>query len=113
MKTKRFHLALFISFLLTLPVMYNRINHNPRCVLWSDAEGYYKYLPAIFLLKDVHKMDAGSIWPTYNTQGEFVDKYTCGVAYFELPFFGIGYVLDRLKRGNKKWTTIMLHTPGQ
>ncbi|HEY3387188.1 MAG TPA: hypothetical protein VGK46_11805 [Saprospiraceae bacterium] len=78
---------LLILFVLLLPVMLARIKPNTRSVIWSDSEGYYQYLPALFILKDVHKLQAGSIWPYYNDKGEYVDKYTCGIAYFEWPFF--------------------------
>ncbi len=82
-------------FLLSIPVMMSRINENPRTVLWSDAEGYYQYLPAVFIIKDVHHVPPGSVWPYYNELGEYVDKYTCGITFFELPFFLIGYVLSK------------------
>jgi hypothetical protein len=81
----RFYLAMF--FLLLMPVMFHRINVNPRSVIWSDAEGYYKYLPAVFILGDVHQMPSGSVWPLKNDKGEYLNKYTCGVSYFQAPFF--------------------------
>jgi hypothetical protein len=74
-------------FLLLLPVSYYRIENNLRGVIASDCEGYYKYLPTFFILGDMHKMPAGTVWPMYNDKGEYVDKYTSGVALMELPFF--------------------------
>jgi len=100
MKTKFHYALLLVSFLASLVIMYNRINTPSRVVLWSDSEGYYKYLPGLFILQDFHKMDAGSVWPNLNDKGEYVIKYTCAVAYFELPFFGIAYFLNQLKKGN-------------
>lgn len=85
---------LVLLFILMIPVMLSRINVNPRSVIWSDAEGYYQYLPALFIIKDVHKLPPGSVWPYYNDQGEYVDKYTCGIAIFEFPFFLAGYALS-------------------
>jgi len=79
-----------LFFLVTL-IMLHRIDYNPKSVIWSDAEGYYQYLPALFIIKDVHRMPPGSVWPYYNKQGEYVDKYTCGIALFELPFFAVAY----------------------
>ncbi len=73
---------------------FQRIKDNPRSVIWSDSEGYYKYLPGLFILKDFHKLDAGSVFPYYNQKGEYVDKYTCGVAYLEAPFFLLTHVLS-------------------
>lgn len=81
------HHYLLILFVLLLPVMFSRIKPNSRSAIWSDSEGYYQYLPALFILKDVHKLQPGSIWPYYNDKGEYVNKYTCGIAYFEWPFF--------------------------
>jgi hypothetical protein len=78
---------LTVLFVLMIPVMLARIDYNPRSVIWSDAEGYYQYLPALFIIKDVHKLPPGSVWPQYNEHGEYVDKYTCGIAIFEFPFF--------------------------
>lgn len=95
---KRTHYAIFILSILYLTCITNsRINGNPRGVIWSDCEGYYLYLPGLFIIKDFHKLPPGSMWPYYNDHGEFVDKYSCGVAYFELPFFGIGHIISKLK----------------
>ncbi len=85
---------LLFLFLLLLPVMYSRVNINPRAVIWSDSEGYYQYLPALFIIKDVHRLPPGSVWPYVNDKGEYVDKYTCGLALFELPFFFAAYHLS-------------------
>jgi len=97
MTKKIYYIIFFLSFLYLLNVSFDRIKENPRAVIWSDCEGYYVYLPGVFILKDFHKLPAGSMWPYYNEQGEFVNKFTCGVAYFELPFFGIGYLISKLK----------------
>jgi hypothetical protein len=78
---------LLVLFLAMIPVVQSRIHGNPRSVIWSDCEGYYVYLPAVFNLHDVHAIQPGSMWPIKNEKGEMVVKYTCGVAYFELPFF--------------------------
>ena len=95
-------LVLIPSFMCLVFITFDRIKGNPRGVVWSDCEGYYDYLPGLFIIKDFHKLQAGSMWPSYNEKGEFVNKYTCGVAYFELPFFGIGYLISRLKGVDSK-----------
>lgn len=81
----RFYLLLL--FILLFPVMRNRVEPNLRGVIWSDCEGYFAYLPAVFNLRDVHKVPEGSMNARKNEKGETVIKYTCGVAYFQLPFF--------------------------
>ncbi len=94
------YLLFFISSLYFINVAFDRIKGNPRGVINSDCEGYYDYLPGLFIIKDFHKLPPGSMWPNYNDKHEFVDKYSCGVAYFELPFFGIGYLINKLKSSN-------------
>jgi hypothetical protein len=76
-----------LLFLLLLPVMLNRIKGNLQSVIWSDAEGYYMYLPGLFIIGDFHKIPERSVWPQRNEKGEMMIKYTCGVALFETPFF--------------------------
>jgi len=78
---------LLFLFLLFFQVMLDRINVNPRAVVWSDCEGYYMYLPGLFVIGDFHKLPEGSVWPQRNEKGEIMLKYTCGVAMFEMPFF--------------------------
>ena len=94
------YLVIILSFIYLVNITFDRINDNPRAVIWSDCEGYYSYLPGLFILKDFHKLSAESMLIYPNEKGEFVNKYSCGVAYFELPFFGIGYIISRLKGVN-------------
>ncbi len=54
----------------------------------SDSKGYYVYLPAVFIYHNVHlpgDYDFGG--RHLNDRGESYTKYTCGVAFCELPFF--------------------------
>lgn len=76
-----------VLFVLMLILAGSRIRHNPRSVIWSDSEGYYLYLPGLFIIGDVHRIPVSSLWPQYNARGEQFIKYTCGVALFEAPFF--------------------------
>src|SRR6185503_8001840 len=93
---KKFHYLFFLLIFLYLSnVTFDRVKGSPRAIISSDAEGYYTYLPSLFILKDFHHVSPGNMWPYYNDKGEFVIKFTCGVAYFELPFFGIGYLISR------------------
>jgi hypothetical protein len=83
---------LLVLFIVLLPVARNRVEPNLRGVIWSDAEGYFVYLPAVFCLGDVHAVPPGSMNARTNEKGETVMKYTCGVAYFQLPFFLVAKV---------------------
>jgi hypothetical protein len=78
---------LFFLFLLFLPLLNYRAGKNLRGVIWSDAEGYYVYLPAAFIIGDFHKVPEGSMNMRKTDKGEVMMKYTCGVALFEMPFF--------------------------
>lgn len=58
-------------------------------VIWSDSEGYYMYLPAIFIHDGFEKIpiktkDQFSRYPGTN---KYFTKYTYGVALMQLPFF--------------------------
>jgi hypothetical protein len=78
---------LFLLFLLFLPLLNYRVGKNLRGVIWSDAEGYYVYLPAAFIIRDFHNVPEGSMNMRRTDKGEVMMKYTSGVALFELPFF--------------------------
>ncbi len=45
------------------------------------------YLPAVFIYGDLHKVPERSMNNRKNAHGEVVIKYTCGTAFFILPFF--------------------------
>jgi len=73
-------------------------------VSW-DAAGYYMYLPAIFIYKDLKKCGfKDSLLQKYQFSSEFqqayiheksgnyVMKYASGLAVVSLPFFGIGHL---------------------
>jgi hypothetical protein len=56
-------------------------------VIWSDTEGYYMYLPAVFIQHSIHHVPERSMDCRRNDKGELMMKYTCGIAYFYSPFF--------------------------
>ena len=68
-------------------------DHEGRYI-WSDAEGYYMYLPAVF----IHGSFEGLVTKTPNVFKEYpgtkkvFTKYTYGVALMEMPFFLMAYV---------------------
>lgn len=65
----------------------------------ADGRGYYEYLPSFFIYHDLIRKDipvkSDSVFnkrvisiPSYIDYGEFkVDKFACGTAVLELPFF--------------------------
>lgn len=81
---------LYIVLILLAPVSMNRVKNSLRSVIWSDAEGYFAYLPAFFDIKNIHEVPPGSMYCPLNEKGETVIKYTCGVALCQLPFYLVG-----------------------
>jgi hypothetical protein len=77
--------ALFVAF---FAVSMKRHSVNVSGTINSDTKGYYIYLPALFVYKDIHKVPLQDFPdPHRNDKGEYYTKYTCGVAAFYLPFF--------------------------
>lgn len=60
-----------------------------RGTLWSDAEGYYLYLPALFIYNGFDNIPVRTEvqFPEYPGTNKHFTKYTCGVAIMQAPFF--------------------------
>lgn len=83
----------FLAFLILLTFSLfqalNSKNKNFGGVIWSDAEGYYMYLPAVFIYNGFEKLPVkteSEIKP-YEGTNKYFTKYTCGVAIMQFPFF--------------------------
>lgn len=65
-------------------------------VIASDVQGYYGYLPAIFIHNDLSlehpEKFGGKIWYRENKEGKRYIKYTCGMAIMYSPFFFTAHV---------------------
>lgn len=61
-------------------------------ILWSDSEGYYMYLPAVFLYRGFEDIPVRSVYQFFRDPmtGRYFTKYPYGVALLELPFFLVG-----------------------
>ena len=91
--------ALLFAILYTINISYKNIEH-PGNLIWSDMEGYYTYLPSVFIYGDFVKdavKDTNYIRPYKDTQ-KIYSKYTCGVAMLEMPFFFDFARCSRIKR---------------
>lgn len=90
------YVVLLGLFLHALTIALNSENKNFGGVIWSDAEGYYLYLPALFIyqgFEDLPVKTKSEIKP-YEGTDKYFTKYTCGVAMMQLPFFlGFHYSL--------------------
>lgn len=58
-------------------------------LIWSDAEGYYLYLPALFIHGGFEGLPVRTEaqFPIYEDTGKRFTKYTYGVALMQAPFF--------------------------
>ena len=70
--------------------------YNTDVVHFGDSGGYYVYLPSLFIHNDFgfieEIMGDGSGDYSGKFDGPVVNKYTCGVAVLQSPFFGIGHI---------------------
>ena len=67
-------------------------------LLWSDAEGYYLYLPALFInggFEDLFVRSEGQ-FPFFPETNKRFTKYTYGVALMQAPFFLAGHGVAKL-----------------
>lgn len=83
-------------FIVFLAIAYARNHNNMPGIIWADTEGYYMYLPAVLIQHSIHHVPERSMDIKKNEQGEVMMKYTCGVAFFYLPFFIGSHVVAHL-----------------
>ena len=96
----RYYVVLFFigTLFLSLDFAYKHKDN----VLWSDAEGYYMYLPAVFIYNGFVDVPVRTPYQFghYPNTDKYLTKYTCGVAIMELPFFLSVHALAAI-RGEK------------
>ncbi|PWL31364.1 MAG: hypothetical protein DCO96_03985 [Fluviicola sp. XM-24bin1] len=91
-----------ILILTVLCITVNDKEHwkNPNKVISSDVKGYYGYLPALFINKDLKIDDVKpyvyegdlKIWFQKDEQGRKYIKFPAGMAVMYSPFFGIAHM---------------------
>ena len=68
--------------------------------IWSDQEGYYLYLPAIFIYSGFDELPVRTKkvydYIDENNQRRVYSKYTCGVALMQVPFFIVAHLWQKL-----------------
>jgi hypothetical protein len=66
-------------------------------IIWSDSEGYYLYLPALFINGGFEDLDVRTEiqLPVMEGTNKRFTKYTSGVAMLELPFFLVAHQLSK------------------
>ncbi|MEW6468740.1 MAG: hypothetical protein AB1458_07435 [Bacteroidota bacterium] len=79
---------------------------NWRNIIEADAKGYYAYLPALFIYRDIHFGFHDSVEARYadeNTRyeyrtqhnGQVINKYYLGTAIAQLPFFACAHLASK------------------
>lgn len=85
----------------------------------SDGKGYYAYLPAVFIYHDLNfaffdSLDRGKYYSEngfydyrIGYEGKVIDKYYCGTAVAQLPFFAAAHAVTKISGGEadgySKW----------
>lgn len=92
-----------------------------KYTILSDGKGYYSYLPAVFIYHDLSFSFFDTIEAKYydahtkydyraGEPGKPIDKYFCGVAVMQLPFFLAGHAVtlmsDEPADGYSTWYVI-------
>jgi hypothetical protein len=65
---------------------------NYSIIIWSDAEGYYQYLPYLFIKNDL----AHQLYAVILDNGMTLNVYTCGVAILQTPFFLAAHLFSKI-----------------
>jgi hypothetical protein len=99
----------FILFIMTIVCSnLNWSKNNWEHIVESDAKGYYAYLPAVFIYNDYNfqffdqiektKYYHENLYYDYRSgaNGATINKYYCGTAIAELPFFLIAHFASYL-----------------
>lgn len=78
------------AIIYTIAFSFNFRKRSLEAIIWSDTEGYYMYLPAVFIYGGFENIPVRTNtvqFAPYPGTNKIFDKYTCGVAFMELPFF--------------------------
>ncbi len=87
---------LLLIFLVVVIIQSITLKHGEyKKLIWADAEGYYMYLPAIFInhgFEGLH-INARVQYSTFEDTDKVYTKFTYGVALMQLPFFLIVHLI--------------------
>ena len=117
-----------ITIILIVTVVSSNLNWEKedwKGIIESDGKGYYAYLPAIFIYQDLNfgffeSIETGkyydeNLYYDYRSSanGKVIDKYYCGTALLESPFFLVAhlssYLLDYELDGYSKLYPISIN----
>jgi hypothetical protein len=110
--TKAISVEIFVLFAYIFLV--NNYIGNVQNNISADGVGYYDYLPSLFIHNDLVRKDLSiqkdtaffsrinSLSAYVNYENGKVNKYPCGTAILEFPFFAYTYLISDLKNNNDK-----------
>ncbi len=86
---KIYPIALLLIFIIICVIRSHENNVKTKNIIFSDQEGYYMYLPALFIYGgfDQYPIRTKEQFGYYQNTKKVFTKYTCGVALMEMPFF--------------------------
>jgi len=82
----------FLFFVFNYFLVFNIFKLDLKNILGSDAEGYFQYLFYFFIKNDITHMS----YAAQLDNGMTFNKYTCGIAIFEMPFFFLGLIYNKI-----------------
>lgn len=94
-----------IFLILSAYVVLNGNWYKTRYPLQMDANGYYIYLPAVFIYEDLGELQFVESMPEQfdrkyflyrNARGGYLDKYAPGLAILQLPFFLVSHLVCKV-----------------
>lgn len=115
MRLQNFHRVTPYFIILILLIVNLNSRWNPsriNGVIASDGKGYYAYLPAVFIYHDLNfdffeKIEKGKYYNKDSyydyrsaSNGKTINKYYCGTAIAELPFFLLANFLTKISGGD-------------
>jgi hypothetical protein len=76
-------------------------NKNFDATIYSDSEGYYLYLPAVFLYHSFENLPVRTVneYQPYEGTNKTATRFTCGVAVMMSPFWTVAHVFRTYIRG--------------
>ena len=96
-KTGKYRKAMIIIllgllFYLIHYLLYILFAIRPEIIIWSDAEGYYQYLPQLFYNNNIKALP----YAISVAEGVTFNKYTYGTALLQAPFFFLAHLYSKI-----------------
>ena len=96
---KTYPLTFISGFIVLFAIVFTNVSqeqwNNPERVIYSDVQGYYAFLPAVFIHNDIELQKADSygavVWYEETEDGKRFMKYTCGMSILYSPFFLVAH----------------------